>query len=177
MAVRSKTKKLSYDGLWEYALNALGRQAQSAGQIRQKLARRAETPSDVPSVLAKLREYNLVNDEKFSETFAASRLQNQGFGRFRVLRELQAKQVSGGVAKEAVEKTFAGTDELELIQSFLERKYRGIELRTFLQDEKNLANAYRRLRTAGFSTRSSLDALKRYANDIEEFEEPAEEED
>lgn len=171
MAVRGKTKKLGYDALWEYALNTLGRQAQSAGQIRQKLARRAETPSDVPSVLAKLREYNLVNDQKFSETFAASRLQNQGFGRFRVLRELQAKQVGGGVAKEAVEKTFAGTDELELVQSFLARKYRGIDLREFLQDEKNLANAYRRLRTAGFSTRSSLDALKRYANYIEEFDE------
>jgi len=174
MAIRGKPKKLGYDALWEYALGALGRQAQSAGQMRQKLARRAETPSDVASVLAKLREYNLVDDRKFSETFATSRLQNQGFGRFRVLRELHAKQVSGGVAKEAVEKTFAGTDELELVHSFLARKFRGRDLREFLKEEKNLANAYRRLRTAGFSTKSSLDALRRYTSRLEDFEEPPE---
>lgn len=174
MAIRGKTKKLGYDALWAYALHALGRQAQSAGQMRQKLARRAETPSDVPSVLAKLREYNLVNDQKFSETFATSRLQNQGFGRFRVLRDLQAKQVNGGVAKEAVEKTFSGTDELQLAQSFLARKFRDKDLREYLKEEKNLASAYRRLRTAGFSSRGSLDALKRYTSRLEDFEEPAE---
>lgn len=174
MAIRGKPKKLGYDALWEYALHALGRQAQSAGQMRQKLARRAEAPSDVPSVLAKLREYNLVNDQKFSETFATSRLQNQGFGRFRVVRELQSKQVSGGVAKEAVEKTFAGTDELELAHNFLARKFRGKDLREYLKEEKNLASAYRRLRTAGFSSRNSFEALKRYTNRLEDFEEPTE---
>lgn len=174
MAIRAKPKKLGYDALWEYALSALGRQAQSAGQIRQKLARRAETPSDVPSVLAKLREYNLVNDEKFSETFATSRLQNQGFGRFRVLRELQTKQVSGGVAKEAVEKAFADTNEPELVQSYLARKFRGKDLREYLKEEKNVANVYRRLRTAGFTSKSSLDALRRYATQLEDFEEPPE---
>ncbi len=174
MAIRGKTKKLGYDALWEYALRALGRQAQSAGQIRQKLARRAETPVDVSSVLAKLREYNLVDDQKFSETFATSRLQNQGFGRFRVMRELQAKQVSGGIAKEAIEKTFAGTDELQLAQNFLARKFRGKDLRDYLKKEKNLASAYRRLRTAGFSSRSSLDVLRRYTSQLEDFEEPAE---
>lgn len=174
MAIRGKTKKLNADALWEYALRALASQAQSAGQMRQKLARRAETPADVTAVLGKLREYNLVDDRKFSETFATSRLQNQGFGRFRVLRELQAKQVSGGIAKEAVEKTFAGTDELDLAQSFLSRKFRGKDLREYLKEEKNLASAYRRLRTAGFSSRSALEALKRFTNQLEEFDEPAE---
>ncbi len=174
MAFRGKSKKLNAEALWEYALSALGRQAQSAGQIRQKLNRRAETPSDVAGVLSKLREYNLVNDQKFSETFATSRLQNQGFGRFRVLRELQTKQVAGGIAKEAVEKTFAETDEPELVQRFLARKYRGKDLREYLQEEKNLASAYRRLRTAGFSSRNSLDALRKYAAQLEDFEEPEE---
>ena len=174
MAIRGKPKKLNYDALWEYALRALGQQAQSAGQIRQKLARRAETPSDIPAVLAKLREYNLVNDQKFSETFATSRLQNQGFGRFRVMRDLQSKQVSGGIAKEAVEKTFAGTDELALVQNFLVRKYRGKDLREYLAEEKNLASAYRRLRTAGFSSQSALKTLRRYTDRVEDFDEPAE---
>jgi regulatory protein len=171
MAVRGKPKKLDSEGLWDYALDALGRQAQSAGQIRQKLTRRAQTPSDVADVLAKLREYNLVNDRKFSEGFATSRLQNQGFGRFRVLRELQAKQVANSVAKEAVEKTFADTDEPELAANFLARKFRGTDLREYLKDEKNLASAYRRLRTAGFSTRSSVDVLRRYTSQLEDFEE------
>ncbi len=147
-------------------MRALGQRAHSATELRQKLSRRAESPADVNAAMAKLREYGFADDQKFSEAFAASRLQNQGFGRFRVLRDLQSKRVAPAVAEDAVEKTFAGTDEPDLIQRFLERKYRGKDLAEFFKEEKNLASAYRRLRTAGFSSSGSLSVLKRYASDV-----------
>jgi regulatory protein len=169
MAVRGKASKLDSEGLWEYALRVLGQRAHSANELRQKLSKRSESAADVAAVMGKLREYGLADDKKFSEAFASSRLQSRGFGRFRVLRDLRSKSVSGNVAEAAVEKTFAGTDEVELIQRFLERKYRGKKLDEFLKEEKNLASVYRRLRTAGFSSSNSLSILKRYARQVEDW--------
>ncbi len=169
MAVPGKFKKLNSEGLWEYALRALGQRAHSASELRQKLLKRAEAAIDVPPVMGKLQEYGLTDDRKFSEAFASSRLESRGFGRFRVLRDLRSKRVSGNIANAAIEKTFAGLDEADLIQRFLERKYRGKKLEEFLKDEKNVASAYRRLRNAGFSSANSLALLKRYAKQVDDW--------
>lgn len=174
MAVRSRPTKLDSEALWNYALRVLGQRAHSANELKQKLSKRAASPSDVNATLAKLREYGFADDAKYSETFASSRLQNQGFGRFRVLRDLRAKRVAPGIAERAVEKTFAATDERQLIEAFLQRKYRGKNLPVFLEAPKNLAAAYRRLRTAGFSTASSLAVLRRYSHHAEEWEDSSE---
>ncbi len=127
--------------------------------------------------MAKLREYGLTDDKKFSDAFASSRLANQGFGRFRVLRDLRAKQVASPVAEQAVAAAFTGTDEGELAEAFLLRKYRGKDLVAFLKEEKNLAAAYRRLRTAGFTSGSSLSILKKYSSRAEEISEVDESDD
>ncbi|MBV9764429.1 MAG: RecX family transcriptional regulator [Acidobacteriaceae bacterium] len=172
--MRGKLKKLDREGLWDYALRVLSRSAQSSGALRQKLFRRAESAEDVNAAMAKLREYGFADDQKFSETFASSRLQNQGFGRFRVQQELRAKRVAAPVAERAVDKAFAGVEEADLIERFLARKYRGKNLPEFLKEEKNLASAYRRLRTAGFSSSGSISALKRYSKRIDDWTESAE---
>jgi regulatory protein len=158
-----KPVKLDEGGLWEYALRILSRKAYSAGEIKQKLSLRAAPGANVPSVLTKLKEYGFADDEKFSETFAQSRLRNQGFGRSRVLRDLQTKRVSPKIAQQAIEKTFEGTSEAELIDQFLARKYRSKDLAVFLKEEKNLAAAYRKLRLAGFTSDGTISALKRHA--------------
>jgi regulatory protein len=169
MALRKQTK-LDEGGLWDFALRTLARKAYSAAEIRQKLSFRAASISDVPAVLTKLREYGFADDEKFSETFALSRLRNEGFGRSRVLRDLRTKRVSPKVAEQAIEKTFAGTSEAQLIDNFLARKYRSKDLTVFLKEEKNLASAYRKLRLAGFTSNASLAALKRHAKHAADWE-------
>lgn len=158
-----KPVKLDDIGLWDYALRILSRKAYSAGEIRQKLSLRAAPGTNVPAVLTKLKEYGFADDEKFSETFAQSRLRNQGFGRARVLRDLQTKRVAPKVAQQAIEKTFEGTSEAELIDNFLARKYRTKDLPVFFKEEKNLAAAYRKLRLAGFTSTSTIAALKRHS--------------
>jgi regulatory protein len=176
MAVRPKPKKLNEEQLWEYALRALGQRAHSVNELRRKMLRRAEKAEQVEATLAKLKEYGLTDDRKFSEAFAAARLENQGFGKFRVLRELQAKNVAPATAAEAIAKTYSASPEPELIAAFLQRKYRNQNLRELLQDKKNIASVYRRLRTAGFTSSGSIAALKQYASAIEEWGEPPEEE-
>jgi regulatory protein len=175
MAIR-KNLKLDENSLWEYALRVLGQRACSSGELRQKLAKRAESPLIVTAVMSKLREYALADDKKFSEAFASSRLVNKGFGRFRVLRDLRSKRVSPAIAEQAVEKVFDGSDERQLIEQFLARKYRAVDLKEFLKEDKNLASVYRRLRTAGFGSGTSLAVLKRYNQRTEDWGDPEESE-
>jgi regulatory protein len=169
---RARPAKLAEDALWDHALKLLSHRAYASNQLRSKLSQRAESPAAVAGVMQKLNEYGYTDDRKFSEAFASSRLQNEGFGRFRVLRDLYSKRVSSSVAEQAVARVFEGADEKDLIDAYLARKYRSVVLHDFLQQDKNVASAYRRLRTAGFSSSASLAALKRHAERAVDWEEP-----
>lgn len=169
MATDRRSKKLDSEALWNYALRALGQRAHSTAELKQKLLRRANSPHDVSALMTRLHEYGLADDKKFSESFASSRLANDGFGRFRVLRDLRAKKVPPSIAERAVSDAFAGTDEQQLAETFLLRKYRGKDLAAFLSEEKNLASAYRRLRAAGFRSNVALSVLKRYSRRAEDW--------
>jgi len=171
---RARPAKLTEEPLWDHALKILSRRAHSANELKSKLSQRAESPAAVTAVMQKLREYGYTDDQKYSEAFASSRLQNDGFGRFRVLRDLQSKRVSSSVAEQAVAKVFEGADEKDLIDAYIGRKYRSVNLHDFLQQDKNLASAYRRLRTAGFSSSATLAALKRHGQRSADWEEPPE---
>lgn len=174
---RKRPAKLGEDALWDHALKQLSRRAHSANELKSKLLLRADSPASVAAVMQKLREYGYTDDEKFSESFASARLQNEGFGKFRVLRDLQSKRVSSNIAEQAVSKAFQDTDEKELIDAYLARKYRSVVLSDFLKQEKNVASAYRRLRTAGFSSSGALAALKRHSQRVVDWDEPPPESD
>jgi regulatory protein len=175
-------KTLDLEKLLNVALRALGGRAYSSGELREKLRGRAQSAEDVDAVLAKLKEAGYLNDRRFAENYAAARLQNQGFGKMRVLRDLRQRRVAPKLAEQVTEQTYQQTDEAGLIEEFLRRKYRGKKLDVFLSEEKNLAGAFRRLRYAGFSAGQSIRVLKRFASQPEtldalETEEPLSDED
>jgi regulatory protein len=91
-------------------------------------------------------------------------LEDQGLGKMRVLRDLRQRRVAPQLAEQVAEQTYRETNEADLIEEFLHRKYRGKQLGAFLSEEKNLAGAFRRLRYAGFSAGQSIRVLKRFAN-------------
>jgi regulatory protein len=170
MVTPRSQSKLAPDQLWEYALRLLSQRAYSTGELRTKLATRAETAAVLNEVMAKLKEYEIVDDKKFAELYAASRRDNERFGKLRILRELKARKVPQAVAERAVAKIFSHVDEEALATQHLERKYRGSNLTEFLQEESRLASAFRRLRRAGFSTSSSIAVLKRFSSRASELE-------
>src|SRR5580700_8719151 len=177
---KRQPQPLDRDKLLNVALRALGGRAHSSGELREKLRRRAQNNEDVDAVLGKLREAGYLNDRSFAENFASARLQNQGLGKMRVLRDLRQRRVAPKLAEQVTEQTYQKTNEADLIEEFLRRKYRGKELGVFLSEEKNLAGAFRRLRYAGFSAGQSIRVLKRFASqpevldalESEESEEP-----
>jgi regulatory protein len=133
----------------------------------------------VDAVLAKLKEAGYLNDQRFAEAYAAARLQDQGLGKMRVLRDLRQRRVAPKLAEQVTEQTYQQTNEADLIEEFLRRKYRGKQLGAFFSVEKNLAAAFRRLRYAGFSAGESIRVLKRHASQPEvldalDSDEPAE---
>jgi regulatory protein len=165
-----KTKPLDEEALMNYALRLLGGRAHSLGELKEKMRLRAERPEGVQRVLARLKEAGYVDDRKFAENYAAARLENQGFGKMRVLRDLRQRRVAPQLAEQVTERTFQATDETELIEAFLKRKFRGKQLGPFLRDPKNLAAAFRRLRYAGFSSGPAIRVLKRYSSQADELE-------
>jgi regulatory protein len=155
---------LDREKLLNVALRALGARAHSSGELREKLRRRAQSSEDVDAVLAKLKEAGYLNDRRFAENYASVRLHDQGLGKTRVLRDLRQRRIAPALAEQVAEQTYRETNEAELIEQFLKRKYRGKKLPEFLSEEKNLAAAFRRLRYAGFSAGQSIRVLKRFAN-------------
>jgi len=161
---------MNREALMEYAGRALAARAQSVSELRTRLKRRAERAEDVEAVIAYLKESGYANDQRFAGSFADWRLENQGMGKARVMRDLMARRVAPGVAKAAVDAAYKDSDEGALIEAFLKRKYRGKDLGALLKDPKQLASAYRKLLTGGFSGGASIRILKRYAAEAEQLE-------
>lgn len=153
--------------LLDYALKTLGGRAVSAGELREKLRLRAERKGDVDNILSKVREYGYLNDKQFAETYASRRKENEGFGKARVLRDLRTRRVSSTVAEQAVSAAFEGTDEVQMIEQYLARKFRRTPLAEVLADPKGLASVYRKLRLAGYSSGPSLSVLKKHSRNAE----------
>ena len=172
-----KPRRLDATKLWEYALKSLGARAQSIGELREKLRRRAERLGDIDGVLARLKEVGYLDDRRYAESFASARLSNEKLGRMRVTRELRARRVAPALAERTVEKVYQGVEEQRLIEEWIRRKYRTAPREGLFEDRKDLAAAYRRLARAGFRTGEILTVLKRFAKDpelLDGFEPPEE---
>ena len=161
---KREPKKLDRENLWGYALKSVGQRAQTSSEMRAKLGRRAADPNDVEITLAKLKEYGFLDDRRFAETFAESRLTNQGFGSGRAMRDLFARRVAPALAEQSVQKVYAEQDEVVLIEAYIRRKYRTASRETLFAEDKDMASAFRRLRMAGFSTGNVVKVLKRFAS-------------
>jgi regulatory protein len=177
VALQKRARKLAAEELFEYAVKCLGVRAYSTHDLKSKLQMRAANPPDVDAAIDRLKAIGYLNDQRFAENYAAARVENEGFGRMRVLSDLRARRVSGNTAEHAVEQALAGKSEAELIDAYIERRMPSIAAGEPIENERKLANAYRRLRRAGFTSGPILTALKGRAARPELLEEPIEEEE
>ena len=167
---------LDAEALNGYALKLLGARALSTSEVRVKLRRRAENPADIEPLISRLRDYGFLNDRQFADNYAAARRDREGFGKMRVLRDLRQRRVAPPLAESAVQTAFSGVDEVAMVEKFLDRKFPNVNLAAYLNDERHLQSAYRKLRYAGFSSGTAITVLKRYAARAEELEDLAEDE-
>jgi regulatory protein len=177
VAYKKRPRKLNSEELFEYAVNCLGARAYSSGDLKAKLQMRAAHPPDAEAAIDRLTEIGYLNDQRFAESYAVARVENEGFGRIRVLNDLRAHRVSGDTAEQAVGRALGDKGEAELIDAFIRRRMPSIAAAGPIEDDRKLAAAYRKLRRAGFTSGPILSALKRLAARAEALEEPLEEEE
>jgi regulatory protein len=163
--------------LFEYAVQCLGRRAFAADELGAKLRPRAARAADVEATLARLKDVGYLDDKRFAESFALNRAENDGFGRMRVLSDLRARRVPAKLAETAVAQVFEDRSESDQIEAYIDRKMPSLRAKGKVEDDRELARLWRRLRHAGFSSGGALAALKRLAARPELIEEPVEEEE
>jgi len=136
-------------------------------------------PAAVNQALARLKQCGYLDDRRFAEDYTRLRRDDQGFGRFRVLRDLRARRVAPALAAKAVEQAYSDLDESTLIAGFLRRKLRHAKAPSSLDDPRRVASLYRMLLRAGFTSGKILEALRELAAQpewVDSLESAAEEE-
>jgi regulatory protein len=170
-------QKLAPEELFEYAVRYLAVRARSTGELRAKLRLKAGPLSDVDSTIARLRDIGYLNDQRFAESLANSKVENDGFGRARVLNDLRARKIAPKIAEQAAKQALEGRNEAEMVDAYILRRMPALVAGGKIEDQRKLAAAWRRLRRAGFGSAASLAAIKRLAARPEEMEEPVEDEE
>lgn len=158
-----KPRKLAAEELFEYAVKLLGVRGYSTGDLRSKLYMKAAQRGDIDATIARLKDIGYLNDEQYAASYATARVENEGFGKIRVLNDLRARRISGNLADQAVTQALDGRTEADLIDAYIERRMASLVGAGPIEDERKLAAAYRRLRRAGFTSGGILSALKRKA--------------
>jgi regulatory protein len=175
VAVVRKSKRLAAGELFEYAVKSLSARAYSAGDLKARLRLRAANPEDADAAIERLRDIGYLDDKRFAESYASARVENEGFGRMRVLQDLRARRITGETAERAVGNAIGDRTEDDLIDAFIARRMASTVAGGPIEDERKLAAAYRKLRRAGFTSGGILRALKRVAARPDELEEPLDE--
>ena len=87
-----------FNNIYNKSLDFLSRREHSIKEIKEKLLLRFDDKEVVNSVLTKLKENNLVNNERFAEAYVSNR-KRKGFGPKKISHELLSK----GVNESAIE--------------------------------------------------------------------------
>lgn len=102
---RRPPRPLAPERAWSYALWLLGRQAYTASELRDRLARRGLDPDRCAETVARLQELRLLDDRAFAEAYVRRRRDERG--RLALGAELRRK----GVEEALIEGVLAGGDD------------------------------------------------------------------
>lgn len=110
---------------FERAVKLLAARPRSVAELRERLLRGKNTNEEiVETVIARLREYGYLNDERFAFSYASYKVKQKPVGRRRLERDLKFKKVDSDVANEALEMVFNETPEEQLIDQAIAKRLR-----------------------------------------------------
>jgi regulatory protein len=110
---------------FQRAVKLLAAKPRSIAELRERLLQgRGANKAVVETVIARLREYGYLDDERFAVGYASLRVRQRPIGRRRLQRDLMLKKVDRAVAGEALDLVFAETSEEELIDRAIEKRIR-----------------------------------------------------
>ncbi len=107
------------------AVKLLAAKSRSVAELRERLLQgKGTNEAVVEIVIARLREYGYLDDERFAFSYASSKVKQRPIGRRRLQRDLKLKQVENSVAEETLELVYAETPEEQLIDRAIEKRIR-----------------------------------------------------
>ena len=110
---------------FERAVKLLAAKSRSVAELRERLLQhRGTTEAVVETVIARLREYGYLDDERYAFTYASSKVKQRPVGRRRLERDLKVKKVENEVAAEALELVYSETPEEQLIDRAIDKRIR-----------------------------------------------------
>jgi len=109
---------------FQRAVKLLAAKPRSIEELRERLAERCSSKTVVETVIARLREYGYLDDERYALGYASSKVRQQPIGRRRLELSLARKKVDRAVADEALDQVFAETPEEALLDQALEKRVR-----------------------------------------------------
>ena len=110
---------------FQRAVKLLAAKSRSIAELRERLLEnRGSNKTVVEAVIARLREYGYLDDERFALGYASLKVRQQPIGRRRLEQSLAMKKVDPAVADEALNLVFAETSEEELIDRAIEKRIR-----------------------------------------------------
>ncbi|HZN09837.1 MAG TPA: regulatory protein RecX [Pyrinomonadaceae bacterium] len=134
---------------FERAVKLLAAKPRSVAELRERLLqRRGTTEAVVETVIARLREYGYLDDERYAFTYASSKVKQRPIGRRRLERDLKFKQIENNVAAEALELVYTETPEEQLIDRAIEKR---IRLRGRPKDRAEAKKLFDHLLRQGFA--------------------------
>lgn len=102
----------------------LAAKARSVAELRERLLEKCSDQAVVEIVIARLREYGYLDDERYAVSYASAKVRQSPVGRRRLEQSLARKKVERSVANEALDQVFAETPEAELIVRAIEKRVR-----------------------------------------------------
>ena len=110
---------------FERAVKLLAAKPRSVAELRERLLRGKNANEEVvENVIARLREYGYLNDERFAFSYASYKVKQKPVGRRRLERDLKFKKIDSAVANEALQMVFAETPEEQLIDQAIAKRLR-----------------------------------------------------
>jgi regulatory protein len=87
---------------YNYALILLAARPYASSALRRKLIQKQYPAADADDVIRRLLDNGLLNDAKFAEQYARSKMQSTGASKRRLTQDLYRKGIKGDVATEAI---------------------------------------------------------------------------
>ena len=87
---------------YNYALNLLGARPYSTSALRRKLIQKEYEPADADHAIGRLVDNGLLDDRKYAEQFARSKIVTTGASKRRVQQDLYRKGIKGELATNAI---------------------------------------------------------------------------
>ena len=106
------------------ALGRLARRDHAEAEMRRALKRAGHPEDEVEVAVARLKQQRALDDERFAEAFARSRLLHRGVGQNRISSELRQKGVGRAVANKGLQQALDDVSESEALESQARRYWR-----------------------------------------------------